>query len=619
MLVNRNSVFISLFLFLSSLFFSTAAYAAVTPYEASHIDRPSPLYEVKVDGIPVDVVYMDKLDRSGHGDTHYAQFEQSGSAVVEVTFWKEEGNGTVTAVDINPNQTRIRPFARDITPQISGNKMTFTVPKAEKLIVEINMPFKQDFSSYNPGILYLFGEEPETNRPPSSGNNIKNAGQLGIEQAFSQAVAGDTIYVPRGKYVITQTLTIDKDNITLYMEPGAFITIGAVKFPVSADSVNNLTIRGRGTIESAAPGLAISRVNNFLLEDVLFRNAACPSVTGFFTLIFSTNHATIRNAKTVMLPPQDGGGAENKCGRAAFVFNSNQNLLVENSFFESHEDGTALKSFEWGGLPGRQTIMENKNITLRNNIMWGGHDIGTELNDNVTNILWQSNTIISGSFSIMSARHNTLSNIRYSFNTIESPGTEQFVKIGSDFRDTIKPNSGDLDVRFENLTVGKVWQQKGHNPNNPETWYDGFVAAGDPGTRQNITFHNLKVEGHCIMSLQDLRARGYNPVVTEDVNLTFTKSDGCTETPPPSPTPDPSPSPSPTPPPTDPPPTESPTPPPTDPPVKEGDANRDGVVDIFDYSRILEYFGRESCEYNLNSTCLIDIFDYSEVIENFGL
>ena len=43
-----------------------------------------------------------------------------------------------------------------------------------------------------------------------------------------------------------------------------------------------------------------------------------------------------------MLPPSDQG---EKCGRAAIVMNSNQDLLIENSFIESHEDGTAVKSY----------------------------------------------------------------------------------------------------------------------------------------------------------------------------------------------------------------------------------------------------------------------------------
>jgi hypothetical protein len=49
------------------------AQAAVVPYEGSHIDSPSSLYEVKVDNIPIDVIHlrMNRPDNGAiHGDTH---------------------------------------------------------------------------------------------------------------------------------------------------------------------------------------------------------------------------------------------------------------------------------------------------------------------------------------------------------------------------------------------------------------------------------------------------------------------------------------------------------------------------------------------------------------------
>ncbi len=498
--------------------------------------------------------------------------------MIEVTYL---GGG-----NINPNNTRIRPFAKGITPQFNGNKMTFTVPRAEKLIVEINTPFQQKFNSYSPGILYLFGEDPITNAPPSSGANIKNAGQLGIDQAFSQAVAGDTIYIPRAKYTLTSSLRVTKNNITVYFEPGAFITVPNRNFaPISADGVSNLTIRGRGTIESGAPGMALTRVTNLLLEDVTLRNADCPSDTGFFTLIFGSHTARLNNLKTIMFPPL---ATSQKCGRAAYVFNSNENLVVENSFIESHEDGTALKSFVWGGISAaRQDVFANNNITLRNNIMYGGNDIGTELDSNVNHIRWENNTIISGSFSIKSDDYHVLSDIKYSNNTIESPGTEQFFKVGSDFNNTITPNEGDLDLIIENLSVGKVWR-----PTVPDNDKDpGIIIAGKNGTTQNVQFINLRVEGSCISSLQDLKNKGYNPVITgSDTTVTFTGCNGSTPIP---------------------------TPTPTLPPLL-GDANNDGLVNLLDYNKIVEFFTQSNCTYNLNNSCVIDIFDYNEFYEHYN-
>lgn len=50
---------------------------------------------------------------------------------------------------------------------------------------------------------------------------------------------------------------------------------------------------------------------------------------------------------------------------------------------------------------------------------------------------------------------------------------------------------------------------------------------------------------------------------------------------------------------------------------KPGDVTGDGKIDIFDYNKIIEYFGRDKCEYNLVETCLIDIFDFNQVTQNF--
>jgi hypothetical protein len=53
-------------------------------------------------------------------------------------------------------------------------------------------------------------------------------------------------------------------------------------------------------------------------------------------------------------------------------------------------------------------------------------------------------------------------------------------------------------------------------------------------------------------------------------------------------------------------------------PTKPGDVDKDGDVDIFDYNKILQFYGQTNCSVNLVNTCLIDIFDYNAVLTNFG-
>ena len=56
----------------------------------------------------------------------------------------------------------------------------------------------------------------------------------------------------------------------------------------------------------------------------------------------------------------------------------------------------------------------------------------------------------------------------------------------------------------------------------------------------------------------------------------------------------------------------------------QGDLDRDGDVDIFDYNILIENFGSTNCgniadiEPSGGGDCDVDIFDYSIMIENFG-
>lgn len=51
---------------------------------------------------------------------------------------------------------------------------------------------------------------------------------------------------------------------------------------------------------------------------------------------------------------------------------------------------------------------------------------------------------------------------------------------------------------------------------------------------------------------------------------------------------------------------------------KPGDITGDGKVDIFDFNKVIEYFGQDKCDANLVETCKIDIFDFNQVLTHFG-
>ena len=54
---------------------------------------------------------------------------------------------------------------------------------------------------------------------------------------------------------------------------------------------------------------------------------------------------------------------------------------------------------------------------------------------------------------------------------------------------------------------------------------------------------------------------------------------------------------------------------------KQGDLDKDGDVDIFDYNLLVANFGSTNCgsQADINGDCKVDIFDYNILLENFGV
>lgn len=110
---------------------------------------------------------------------------------------------------------------------------------------------------------------------------------------------------------------------------------------------------------------------------------------------------------------------------------------------------------------------------------------------------------------------------------------------------------------------------------------------------------------------------------TESSSYTILLSTGATPsvTPTPTPTPLPTFTPTPTkiPTPTFTPP-NTPTPTGTRPPGNDGDTNGDGIVDIYDYSKVVEDYGttEKGSPADFDQDGDVDIFDFNKVIENFG-
>lgn len=200
-------------------------------------------------------------------DYHYAHFELSDQAEIEITVSEEIESYTIS------------PQSMHIVGNVDGNKLVFDLWQVESkhevpsyLVVQINNLEK----------LVILADKPESGVPASSGEGIFNVitapynadrtginyAQTGIQQAINDAsdAGGGVVYVPYGLYQITANLSL-KSNVDLYLEPGAVLkalpdkneynitSSGTISPAVIVKNASNVKIYGRGEIDGS--GLAI--------------------------------------------------------------------------------------------------------------------------------------------------------------------------------------------------------------------------------------------------------------------------------------------------------------------------------------------------------------------------
>lgn len=234
-------------------------YSQVKSYPVAGNAVISSVFTLNAEGSSIPVVkYM---------DYHYAHFELSGQAEMEITASEEIGEYTIS------------PQSMHIAGSADGNRLVFDLRQIESkhevpryLVVRIN----------NLERLVILADTPETGVPASSGvgifNVIKapyhadrtgiNYAQTAIQQAINDAhgAGGGMVYVPYGLYQITENLTL-KSNVSLYLEPGAVLkaipdkdeynisSSGTISPAIIVKNASNVKIYGRGEIDGS--GFAI--------------------------------------------------------------------------------------------------------------------------------------------------------------------------------------------------------------------------------------------------------------------------------------------------------------------------------------------------------------------------
>ncbi|MEK6795568.1 MAG: glycosyl hydrolase family 28 protein [Spirochaetota bacterium] len=339
---------------------ATALSAAISFADGTTPDIPGPaseVYELSVNGTPVKVVSFK--------DIHYAQCTAVKDAAVEV---RVKRGGVSSA--------RVQPSAFGIKPSIESSTVRFTVPRPMQIVVQIDFLEK----------LFLF-IEPPSETPPTGAVNALSAGAVAdgvtdntaaLQSAIDALPAGGTILIPAGHFR-SGSLRL-KSEMTLFLASGALLQAidditkilpvpgGKIQIAfLAADGVTNLTIAGHGTIDAngyiirkafekaenvkkkAGRILIVKNGKNVAIRGVTVRDSYSWNIHCMFI-----DGLTIRGVKIlsdVRLSNHDG-----------FDIESSSNVLVENSFAFTEDDGITPKArVGWN-------IIENH--TYRNMVIW---------------------------------------------------------------------------------------------------------------------------------------------------------------------------------------------------------------------------------------------------------
>lgn len=383
---------------LVALMSACVASASVTPYPKPDYAASSDVYALKVNGHPVDVVRFT--------DYHYAHFSFDGSASLAVTV-----NEAVESHDISPHSLRIAGRA-------DGRTLNFTIRPAvltpNYLVVQINDLEK----------LVILADPPEVDVPLAAGPGVHNvasppynADRTGVTDATSvlqQAIddagrAGGVVYVPLGVYKVTKTLTIERDDIDLYLAGGAVIKASEdradyegsdyTRHVIRVRNASNVTIRGRGTIDASGFSLFDKALNeetkkyegrrgviradgctNYAVEGVTVKDGT----TWVFT-VYTSEHVLVRNVK--VLNYKDVGGY--KIQNDGIDICASRHVRVDKCFVMTIDDPLCVKATD-----------ENQpmhDVLMTNNVLFtscAGQKSGMQAHSEMRDIWFANNDVL---------------------------------------------------------------------------------------------------------------------------------------------------------------------------------------------------------------------------------
>lgn len=497
----RRSTCIPLIITLLTFFVYAAASAEVKIYPAPEGVASSKSYQVFING-EESFVYDSPVPAS------FCNFDMNAPIDIMI-----KANRDIKWVDVRPLSYNIKPVFKDSTIRLH-------LDKPMHISIEINGSIK------NP--LFIFANPFETNIPSKTDKNV--------------------LFFAAGKTYHPGIITL-KDNQTLYVEGGAFVT--AV---IDANHAKNIRICGRGILDGTynnnfndsairsgnfpaqarIEGKKYHRFINLVdCENITIEDVTMYNSTSWDVVPIHCNKVHINNIKIVSDNASDDG---------IDVVRS-RNVLIEKCFIRTKDDCIAIKAtMNYPKSEGVDSVLVQHCVFW--NALWGnGLEIGFELNSSeLKNIAFIDNDIIhveaGATMSIHNAGTATVSNVLFDDIRIEDSRQKLF-----DFaifrsmysadgtrdpkeRDRLYLNGawdGVLMVpanekaahaqyrgRIENITIRNVRIVDGGLP------FSIFYGYDDDHAVKNITMENLKLYDEQIKNLRQAKVYEEN---TKDVTI----------------------------------------------------------------------------------------------------
>jgi hypothetical protein len=463
-----------------------------TVYEGYHLQingQPVEVYSCRVSAVPLNQWwpgYQRPLD----------QTELAGFA-----YWDMMGTVKINITTNKPIETVVvRPLSLGIKPEVTGNKISFTISSLVPVVIEVNgyhnalhlfpNPEQKDIPvAKSPVCCYQCNScSPKLDSIPGSVSSHLHYFAPGVHDIGTlQLQSNDSVYIAGGAVVYGCIIAFNASNIHIW---GRGVLDGS-----RIERADNRGVGGFGCIH-------FRRCSNIKVEGIVLKDPNFWGVT-----IRDCSGVNFTNVKMVGFWRYNADGID--------VWNS-RDVLIENCFVRSFDDALVNR--------GTGTKYLN-NIRYNKCVLWCDWGIGLEIyniqnsSTTIKNVTFENINIIHATHKAINIIHGNLdiSNIRYDNVTVEidewnpRPKMQESrdEKYRSDPKDKYCPNLITINIPKHKQPTGGTFStidgllfKDIKVQGNPNTISSINVSDSINGVMNNVTIKNLQLNGKVMDDLK---------------------------------------------------------------------------------------------------------------------